>query len=77
MAGADLPDAAMPVWQQYRDQFPVAERFVYLNHAAVSPLSRRSADAMKQLADDVLLNGSYHYDQWMAAYEAVREPRRG
>ena len=38
--------------------FPVTERFVYLNHAAVAPLSRRAADAMKQLADDVLLNGS-------------------
>jgi len=62
----------IPVWQQYRDQFPVAERFVYLNHAAVSPLSRRSADAMKQLADDVLLNGSLHYERWMAAYEGVR-----
>jgi selenocysteine lyase/cysteine desulfurase len=61
-----------PLWQQYRDQFPITERFVYLNHAAVSPLSRRSADAMKQLADDVLLNGSLHYDHWMAAYEGVR-----
>ena len=62
----------VPLWQQYRDQFPVTERFVYLNHAAVAPLSRRSADAMKQLADEVLLNGSLHYDHWMAAYEGLR-----
>ena len=31
--------AAQEVWQQYRQQFPVTERFVYLNHSAVSPLS--------------------------------------
>jgi len=27
---------------------------------------------MKHLADDVLLYGSLHYDQWMATYEGVR-----
>lgn len=71
------PDGALiseqqPVWLQYRDQFPVTERYVYLNHSAVGPLSRRAADAMKGLADDVLLNGSYHYEQWLDVYEGVR-----
>ena len=58
---------------RYRDQFPVTERLVYLNHAAVSPLSRRASDAMKQLADDVCLYGSLHYDLWLDAYEGVRD----
>lgn len=57
---------------KYRDQFPITEKLVYLNHAAVAPLSRRCAEAMKNLADDVLLYGSYHYDQWLDAYEGVR-----
>src|SRR5688572_6966462 len=56
----------------YRHLFPVTENLVYLNHAAVGPLSRRSADAMKALADDALMYGSYHYDQWLDAYEGVR-----
>lgn len=60
------------IWQEYRGQFPVAERFIYLNHASVAPLSQRAADAMKQLADDVLLNGSFHYGQWLEAYAGVR-----
>ncbi len=60
------------LWEQYRGEFPVTEQLVYLNHAAVAPLSRRSADAMKHLADDALLYGSLHYDQWMATYEGVR-----
>src|SRR5688572_6291047 len=56
----------------YRDQFPVTERLIYLNHAAVAPLSRRAADAMKHLADDVCHFGAYHYDNWLDAYEGVR-----
>ena len=27
---------------------------------------------MKHLADDALLYGSYHYDQWLDAYEGIR-----
>jgi selenocysteine lyase/cysteine desulfurase len=61
-----------PLWKQYRSQFPVTQHLVYLNHAAVAPLSKPAADAMKQLADDSLNFGSLHYEQWMAAYEGLR-----
>ena len=66
-------DKELNLASKYRDQFPVTEKLVYLNHAAVAPLSRRSAEAMKKLADDVLLYGSYHYDQWLDAYQGVRD----
>ena len=46
---------------QYRDQFPVTENAIYLNHAAVAPLCKRAADAMKGLAEDVWRFGSLHY----------------
>jgi selenocysteine lyase/cysteine desulfurase len=61
-----------PLWQRYRDQFPVCQHLLYLNHAAVAPLSRRAADAMQHLAQDCLEFGSLHYDRWLAAYEGVR-----
>jgi cysteine desulfurase/selenocysteine lyase len=61
-----------PLWKQYRDQFPVTKRLIYLNHAAVAPLPKCSAEAMKNLADDALNYGSLHYDQWMDSYEALR-----
>src|SRR5215203_3037073 len=61
------------LWFQYRNEFPVTEKLVYLNHAGVSPLCRRSADAVKHLADDALLYGSYHYSQWLDAYEGIRD----
>ncbi|MFL6276398.1 MAG: aminotransferase class V-fold PLP-dependent enzyme [Blastocatellia bacterium] len=55
-----------------RALFPVTEKYVYLNHAAVSPLSTRVRDAMNQLIDDVTLNGSVNYAGWLAAYEQAR-----
>lgn len=61
------------VWREYREQFPVTERYVYLNHAAVAPLSRRCAEAMKGLANEVLREGSHHYGDWLATYEGVRQ----
>ena len=63
----------LQLWERYAQNFPVRENLVYLNHAAVSPLSKPSADAMKYLADDCLRFGSLHYDQWLAAYDGLRK----
>ena len=63
---------AVPLWQQYRPDFPVTEHLVYMNHAAIAPLCKPAADAMKWLADDCQNFGSLHYDKWMAAYEGLR-----
>ena len=60
------------LWEKYRDEFPVREKLLYLNHAAVAPLSRRAATAMQSLAQDALDFGSLHYGDWMATYQAVR-----
>jgi selenocysteine lyase/cysteine desulfurase len=58
--------------RQYHAEFPVSERFTYLNHAAVSPLPRRTARAMQEFAEDACLNGSFHYPDWMATCDAAR-----
>jgi selenocysteine lyase/cysteine desulfurase len=60
------------LWQKYRGQFPVTERLVYLNHAAVAPLCLRAAEAMQNLAQDALEFGSEHYSQWMETYQGIR-----
>ncbi|MBE0656896.1 MAG: aminotransferase class V-fold PLP-dependent enzyme [Bryobacteraceae bacterium] len=57
---------------RYRNEFPSANRLVYLNHAAVAPLCRRAADAMTWLTQDALENGSLHYDRWMKCYDQFR-----
>jgi cysteine desulfurase / selenocysteine lyase len=63
---------AEPIWKHYRDEFPVTQNLIYLNHAAVAPLARRSARAMQELAEDALQFGSLHYDRWLDAYEGLR-----
>jgi cysteine desulfurase / selenocysteine lyase len=60
------------LWEKYRDEFPVREKLLYMNHAAVAPLSRRAAEAMQGLAQQALEYGSLHYVDWMATYQAVR-----
>ena len=57
---------------RYRDHFPAAENLIYLNHAAVAPLSRASAEAMRAFADDAFRYGSFHYDRWLEAYDGAR-----
>src|SRR5262245_23063694 len=72
MGYESLTGTGQEIWMEYRDQFPVTENLVYLNHAGVSPLCRPAAAAMKHLADDALLYGSHHYDKWLDAYEGLR-----
>src|SRR5215218_8011083 len=72
MGYESLSGADQELWLEYRDQFPVTQNLVYLNHAAVAPLCRRAAEAMKHLADDAMLYGSHHYNQWLDAYEGLR-----
>jgi len=58
--------------QAYRSQFPVTDNLIYLNHAAVAPLVRPAAEAIERLAQDALLYGALHYEQWLATYDALR-----
>src|SRR5580704_13076365 len=62
----------LALWDQYAHHFPVRERLIYLNHAAVAPLCKPAADAMKHLADDCTQFGSRHYSEWLDTYEGLR-----
>jgi cysteine desulfurase / selenocysteine lyase len=63
----------MPVdIDRYRSQFPVTESLVYMNHAAVSPLSRRVRDAMVGLLDEVHQRGAENWQQWVRTYDTAR-----
>jgi len=58
--------------QHYRSQFPVTESLIYMNHAAVSPISRRVRDAMVGLLDDVQQSGAEHWQCWTETDKSVR-----
>ena len=58
--------------EHIRSLFPVTQQYVYMNHAAVSPLSTRVRDAMVGITDDVMRGGTANYDDWYRTYEAAR-----
>jgi selenocysteine lyase/cysteine desulfurase len=62
----------LAIWERYAHLFPVRDHLIYLNHAAVAPLSKPVAEAIRHLADDCLNFGSLHYDEWLATYEGLR-----
>jgi cysteine desulfurase/selenocysteine lyase len=61
------------LWRQYADLFPVRQRLIYLNHAAVAPLCRPAAEAMQKMAADGMEFGSLHYEKWLDTYEELRK----
>lgn len=56
-----------------RALFPITERSVYLNHAAVSPPPATTIAAVKAQLDDVSENGSVNYRHWVATKERARK----
>lgn len=58
--------------ERYRSEFPIREEWIYLNHAAVAPLCRPAAEAMRRLTEDVCRFGSSHYDKWLECYAGLR-----
>jgi len=56
-----------------RALFPVTERSIYLNHAAVSPPPASTIRAIKAQLDDVSENGSVNYRSWVATKERARK----
>ena len=58
--------------EKYRSQFPVTKSSIYMNHAAVAPISRRVHDAMAALIEDVQQFGAEHWHRWTETYGNVR-----
>lgn len=57
----------------FRDLFPVTKNLVYMNHAAVGPLSVRAYEAIERYARDQREFGALHWRDWYAEYDRLRE----
>src|SRR6267142_2511086 len=55
-----------------RALFPVTDRAIYLNHAAVSPPPIPTINAVKSQLADVSENGSLNFRNWLAVKENAR-----
>lgn len=58
---------------EVRSLFPITERSIYFNHAAVSPLPITSLRAIEAQLKDVHENGSANFRSWLAVKERTRE----
>ena len=57
-------------------EFPLDSDLIYLNHAAVAPWPRRTADAVQRFAEENVRRGAAHYPRWMETEARLREQCR-
>jgi selenocysteine lyase/cysteine desulfurase len=58
--------------EQIRRLFPVTQKYIYLNHAAVGPLSTRAVQAMQKFLDEASQSGGLRWSAWMQEAERAR-----
>ncbi len=56
-----------------RTLFPITQRAIYLNHAAVAPPPAPTVEAVARQLEDVSENGSLHYRNWLRERQETRE----
>lgn len=69
---AESPTPTAIDWQAFRDQMPVWRRWVFLDHAAVAPLSLPAQQAMLEWMTDQAENGVVNSSRWSRRIEQVR-----
>lgn len=58
--------------ENLRAEFPITQSYIYLNHAAVAPISTAVQRAMQQQLRDVVQHGIVHSDRWENTYRRTR-----
>lgn len=59
-------------WREVRAQFPVTEKYAYLNTAAAGPLARATTDAASEYYRQMMADGDSGWDRWLEERERVR-----
>lgn len=55
------------------EEFPLDEKIIYLNHAAVAPWPRRTVEAVEHFAHDNMIHGSLGYPHWLKTEQKLRD----
>lgn len=59
-------------WADFRRQMPVAGRYAYFDHAAVSPLTAAAQAAVVRWADEAAGGGEANWPRWVVKLDALR-----
>lgn len=60
------------MYEKIRSLFPAAEKYTYLNSAAVAPLPTTAIEAVNRQLRDVSENGSVNYAEWIKTKNRAR-----
>jgi cysteine desulfurase / selenocysteine lyase len=58
------------------NEFPLDSSLIYLNHAAVSPLPKRTVETLQLLIQEMMFQGAKNYPQWQLKETLLREQLR-
>jgi cysteine desulfurase/selenocysteine lyase len=59
-------------WNQYRELYPIIKERVFLDHAALSPLSKTIVADIRELLEDYSMFGSPKWEKWFNRVEEAR-----
>src|ERR1700682_825982 len=63
----------MPDWKALRHQFPLLDRYIYLNACSLGPLPRRGRAALESYAHDWDTNGTpVWFSDWLPLFDRLR-----
>ena len=57
----------------FQEEFPLEPGLCYLNHAAVAPWPRRTAQAISAFVDENCTMGATHYPKWLTVENTLRK----
>lgn len=58
--------------ESYRREFPVTEKYIYLDHAGVAPVSLRVKRAVEAFLSESADGGAFHYHKWAQQIVEIR-----
>jgi cysteine desulfurase/selenocysteine lyase len=58
--------------ENYRREFPVTEKYIYLDHSGVAPTSLRVKSAIEKFLAESAEGGAFHYPQWAQRVNEIR-----
>jgi selenocysteine lyase/cysteine desulfurase len=59
--------------ERYRREFPIAEKYIYLDHAGVAPVSIRVMNAIDGFLGESAEGAAFHYPRWAQRVAGVRK----
>src|SRR5210317_1796521 len=59
-------------WNEVRKEFPVCDKYVYLNPAGGSPMSRSASEAGQLFYKEMLEFGDTYWNKWLERTESTR-----